>query len=129
MDSGWRARPLKDLEIRALKAQDRVYKRTDERGLYIEVHPSGSKLWRVKYAHLGKDKRIALGRYPEVGLAEARRKRDEARQKLREGVDPLAERKREKLVALYNAANTRSEKRRVGKACVRTCNSRWSPYH
>lgn len=100
------AMPLKDLEIRALKAQDRVYKRTDERGLYIEVQPSGSKLWRMKYTHLGKDKRIALGRYPEVGLAEARRKRDEARQKLRDGVDPLAERKREKLVALYNAANT-----------------------
>lgn len=98
--------PLKDLEIRALKAQDRIYKRTDERGLYIEVHPSGSKLWRVKFTHLGKDKRLALGRYPEVGLAEARRKRDEARAKLREGVDPLAERKREKLVALYNAANT-----------------------
>jgi len=97
---------LKDLEIRALKAQDRVYKRTDERGLYIEVHPSGSKLWRVKYTHLGKDKRLALGRYPEVGLAEARRKRDEARAKLRDGVDPLAERKREKLVAIYNAANT-----------------------
>lgn len=98
--------PLKDLEIRALKAQDRVYKRTDERGLYIEVHPSGSKLWRVKYAHLGKDKRLALGRYPEVGLAEARRKRDEARAKLRDGIDPLADRKREKLVAIYNAANT-----------------------
>lgn len=101
--------PLKDLEIRALKAQDRVYKRTDERGLYIEVHPSGSKLWRVKFTHLGKDKRLALGRYPEVGLAEARRKRDEARAKLREGVDPLAERKRQKLVALYNAANTFSD--------------------
>jgi integrase len=98
--------PLKDLEIRALKAQDRVYKRTDERGLYIEVHPSGSKLWRVKYTHLGKDKRLALGRYPEVGLADARRKRDEARAKLRDGIDPLAERKREKLVAIYNAANT-----------------------
>nr|WP_299856295.1 Arm DNA-binding domain-containing protein [Sphingomonas bacterium] len=41
------------------------------------MHPSGSKLWRVKYTHLGKDKRLALGRYPEVGLAEARRKRDE----------------------------------------------------
>lgn len=98
--------PLKELEIRALKAQDRVYKRTDERGLYLEVHPSGSKLWRLKYAHLGKDNRIALGRYPEVGLAEARHKRDEARQKLRDGIDPLAERKREKLVALFNAANT-----------------------
>ena len=98
--------PLKDLEIRALKAQDRIYKRTDERGLYLEVHPGGSKLWRFKFSHLGKDKRIALGRYPEVGLAEARRKRDEARQKLCEGLDPLAERKREKLVALLSAANT-----------------------
>lgn len=58
------AMPLKDLEIRALKAQDRVYKRTNERGLYVEVHPSGSKLWRMKYTHLGKDKRIASGRYP-----------------------------------------------------------------
>jgi len=79
---------LKDLEIRALKARDCVYKRGDGHGLYIEVHPNGSKLWRLKYSHLGKDKRIAFGRYPEVGLAEARRKRDEARQKLRDGVDP-----------------------------------------
>ncbi|MGY2734590.1 tyrosine-type recombinase/integrase [Sphingomonas sp. UYP23] len=97
---------LKDLKIRSLKAENRVYKRSDERGLYIEVHPSGSKLWRMKYSHVGKDKRIALGRYPEVGLAEARRKRDEARAKVRDGVDHLAERKREKLVAHYNAANT-----------------------
>lgn len=97
---------LKDIEIRALKARDKIYKCSDERGLYLEVHPSGSKLWRYKYSHLGKDKRIALGRYPEVGLAEARRKRDDARQKLNEGVDPLAERKREKLIAIYKAANT-----------------------
>jgi integrase len=97
---------LKDLEVRALKGRERVYKRGDGYGLYIEVHPNGSKLWRLKYSHLGKDKRIAFGRYPEVGLAEARRKRDEARQKVREGIDPAAERKREKLLALYNAANT-----------------------
>jgi len=97
---------LKDAEVRALKALDRVYKRADERGLYVEVHPSGSKLWRLKYNHLGKDKRIALGRYPEVGLAEARRKRDEARQQVRDGIDPLAERKREKLLAQFNGANT-----------------------
>lgn len=97
---------LKDIEIRALKARDKIYKRSDERGLYLEVHPSGSKLWRYKYSHLGKDKRIALGRYPEIGLAEARRKRDDARQKLIEGVDPLADRKREKLIAIYKAANT-----------------------
>ena len=97
---------LKDLEIRVLKPGDRTYRRTDERGLYIEVRPGGAKLWRLKYRHLGKEKRLALGRYPEVGLAEARRKRDEAREKLRDGVDPLAERKRDKLIALYNAANT-----------------------
>lgn len=97
---------LKDVEIRALKPQERVYKRADERGLYIEVHPNGSKLWRFKFRHLGKDKRIALGRYPTVGLADARRRRDEAKQKLWDGVDPVAERRREKLVARYNAANT-----------------------
>ncbi|MBB5684014.1 integrase [Sphingobium boeckii] len=100
---------LKDLDIRALQAADKVYKRTDDRGLYLEVHPSGSKLWRYKYSHLGKDKRIALGRYPEVGLAEARRKRDDAKRKLHEGVDPLAERKRDKLIAIYKAANTFGE--------------------
>jgi hypothetical protein len=71
---------LKDLEIRALKSRERIYKKADERGLYIEVHPTGSKLWRFKFTFLGKDKRIAFGRYPEVGLAEARKKRDEARQ-------------------------------------------------
>lgn len=97
---------MKDLELRRLKPRDRVYKLGDEHGLYIEVHPNGSKLWRLKYRYLGRDKRIAFGCYPEVGLAEARRKRDEARQKLRDGADPLAERKREKLVALYNAANS-----------------------
>jgi hypothetical protein len=97
---------LKDVEIRALKAADRIYKRTDDRGLYIEVHPSGSKLWRLKYRHLGKDKRLAFGAYPEVGLAEARRRRDDARQQLRDGIDPAAERRREKLLAMYKAANS-----------------------
>jgi len=97
---------LKDVGIRGLKPRDRIYKCTDSHGLYLEVHPSGSKLWRCKYSHLGKDKRIALGRYPDVGLAEARRRRDDAKRKLYDGVDPLAERKREKLLAIYKAANT-----------------------
>jgi integrase len=97
---------LNDVGIRALKPRDRIYKCTDSHGLYLEVHPSGSKLWRCKYSHLGKDKRIALGRYPDVGLAEARRRRDDAKRKLYEGIDPLAERKRDKLLAMYKAANT-----------------------
>jgi integrase len=109
MESKRIAMALKDLEIRALKPADRIYKKTDERGLYVEVRPGGAKLWRLKYRFAGKDKRIALGPYPEVSLAEARSKRDEARQKLRDGIDPLAERQREKLLAQFSAANTFGE--------------------
>lgn len=98
--------PLRDVEIRALKPQDRIHKRADERGLYVEVHPGGSKLWRLKYRYLGKEKRIALGSYPQVGLAEARHKREDARRKLVDGIDPLAERAQQKLVAAFNAANS-----------------------
>lgn len=92
--------------IRALKPRDRIYKCSDSHGLYLEVHLTGSKLWRYKYRLRGKEKRIALGRYPEVGLAEARRKRDEARRGLADGIDPAVERKREKLLAIFNGANT-----------------------
>ncbi|MEA3014211.1 MAG: hypothetical protein QOD42_2756 [Sphingomonadales bacterium] len=88
---------LKDLEIRALKPGDRVYKQADERGLYIEVDPGGSKLWRMKFRFLGRDKRIAFGAYPEAGLAEARRRRDGARQQVRDGIDPTAERRQRRL--------------------------------
>jgi integrase len=98
--------PLSDLELRALKPEERIYKRADAHGLYIEVHPTGSKLWRYKYRYVGKDKRIALGRYPEVGLAEARRKRDEARRSLSDGTDPGAERRQKRVRAHYAAAST-----------------------
>lgn len=97
---------LSDVQIRSLKPADKLYKITDEKGLYLEVSPNGSKLWRYKYLYMGKNKRIALGRYPDVGLAEARRRRLEAREHLDNGVDPSANRKREKLIAVYQAANT-----------------------
>ena len=77
---------LRDLEIRALVGRDRIYKKADERGLYLEVHPNGSKLWRFKYRLAGKDKRIAIGRYPDVGLADARRARDDARRQIQDGL-------------------------------------------
>jgi hypothetical protein len=83
---------LTDLKIRILRPPEKITRHTDDRGLYVEVHPSGSKLWRYKYRYLGKQNRLALGRYPEVGLAEARARRDEARKKLEAGIDPLLER-------------------------------------
>ncbi len=100
---------LTELQIRKVCPTDKVTQHTDERGLYLEVHPNGSKLWRYKYRYMGKQKRLALGRYPDVGLAEARRQRDDARRQLDAGSDPLAERKHDKLVAVFNAANTFGE--------------------
>jgi integrase len=100
---------LIELQIRKVCPTDKVTQHTDERGLYLEVHPNGSKLWRYKYRYMGKQKRLALGRYPDVGLAEARRRRDDARRQLDAGTDPLAERKHDKLVAVFNAANTFGE--------------------
>lgn len=97
---------LTDLKIRALRPRSGTYKATDSQGLFLEVNPGGSKLWRCRYRHLGKDNRISLGSYPDVGLSDARRKRDDVRRAINEGVDPLAERKRERLVAQYNAANS-----------------------
>lgn len=100
---------LKELQFRHARPADKVTQITDERGLYLEVHPNGSKLWRYKYRYMGKQKRLALGRYPDVGLAEARQRRDDARSKLEAGSDPLQERKREKLVAAFSAANSFGE--------------------
>lgn len=97
---------LKDMQIRNIRPTSKITQYTDDRGLYVEVHPNGSKLWRYKYRYMGKQKRLALGRYPDVGLTEARQRRDDARRKLDGGTDPSAERKREKLVAAFSAANT-----------------------
>ena len=62
----------------------------DERGLFLLVQPSGGKLWRLKYRYLGKEKKLSLGRYPDVSLKMARERRDEARILLANGADPAS---------------------------------------
>lgn len=98
--------PLSDSAIRQLKPREKRYKKADQRGLYIEIEPTGSKLWRWKYHYQGREKRISLGRYPEVSLAAARRKQEDARRLLEDGKDPSLERKRKRLVASVSAENT-----------------------
>lgn len=98
--------PLKDAEIRALRADGTSKKKADSKGLYIEVFPNGSKLWRLKYRIAGKEKRLALGAYPEISLAEARRRRDVARSKIEQGIDPSLERKQAKAAAPVSAENS-----------------------
>ena len=79
---------LTDTEIRKAKPSDKPYRMFDGGGLYLEVAISGGKLWRFKYRFNGKEKRQALGTYPDTSLAKAREKRDEARRLLADGVDP-----------------------------------------
>ena len=100
------AMPLTDAEVRALVAKERSYRMSDAQGLYVEVAPTGSKLWRYKYRFHGKEKRLALGAYPQVKLGEARRKRDAARVQLDNDIDPLLERKRAKANRCLGASNT-----------------------
>jgi hypothetical protein len=72
--------PLTDVAIRNAKPREKPYKIGDTLGLFLLVQPSGGKLWRVKYRIDGKEKKLAIGIYPQVGLAEARRRRDAARE-------------------------------------------------
>ena len=85
--------PLTDTAIRNAKPRGKSYKLADGAGLYLEVMPNGSRYWRMRYRIAGKDTRLAFGVYPEVSLAEARARRDDARRALREGCDPAAERR------------------------------------
>lgn len=102
---------LTDTACRNAKClQGRAYQRfTDAGGLYLEVSQSGAKLWRWKYRYAGKEKRLALGRYPEVSLASARKERDAARERLKAGTDPSGA-KREARAALMLESEAAFEK-------------------
>jgi integrase len=102
---------LSDRTVRTLRydGSKPVVRVADRLGLYIELHRSGSKLWRQKYRFGGKEKRLALGRFPEVGLAEARRLRDDNRALLRKGIDPSLERRKAKAAAKVSVENSFSK--------------------
>ncbi|WP_264865888.1 phage integrase central domain-containing protein, partial [Escherichia coli] len=93
-------------QVDAAKPKEKAYKLADGAGLYLEVVPSGSRYWRMKYRFNGKEKRMAFGVYPAVSLAQARALRDEAKKKLAEGIDPSFAKKEEKLVRDVQLNNT-----------------------
>ncbi len=69
-------------KVETAKPRDQAYKLADGGGLYLQVNPNGSKYWRMKYRFAGKEKKFSFGTYPDITLAEARTKRDEARKVL-----------------------------------------------
>lgn len=97
---------LTDKTCKNAKPGEKPYKLFDGGGLYLEVMPTGSKLWHLKYRFLGKEKRLAMGPYPRVSLAEAREKREKAKKQLEAGQNPSEVRKKEKWLAVMNATNT-----------------------
>ena len=94
---------LTDLEIKRAKEPGKL---SDGHGLHVLIAPNGSKLWRYNYRFSGKHRTLALGEYPAVGLAQARRKHEDARRLLHDNVDPSAKRKQDRIVTRVEDANT-----------------------
>lgn len=97
---------LTDTAIRNAKPDFKTHKMFDERGLFLQLAPSGGKWWRFNYRFGGKHKTLALGVYPDVSLRMARERRDAARRLLAEGVDPSENRKAQKAAQADRVANS-----------------------
>lgn len=91
--------PLTALAVQRAAPSKKSFKLADSGGLYLLVQPTGSRLWRMNYRFGGRYKTLALGKFPAVGLAEARQARDNAKRKLRDRIDPSAERRKQKVAS------------------------------
>jgi len=92
--------------IQNAKPREKPYKLADGNGLHLLVNPNGSKLWRLRYRFGGKQNMLSLGAFPEVPLASARAKRDDARKLVAAGTDPSQQKKQDKIAAELSAENT-----------------------
>lgn len=97
---------LTDVQIRAIKPENKIKCVTDEKGLYLEVRPNGALYWRLKYRHAGRENRLSMGVYPETTLKAARSARDAARRLLSDGIDPSQARKEKKISVQVSNDNT-----------------------
>jgi integrase len=99
-------RGISDAALRALKPTDKTYKKAVGGGLYLEVTPGGSKLWRWKYRIEGKENRYALGSYPELSLKEAREKVESARKLVKQGMHPAQQKRLDRIKSAHEQSNT-----------------------
>jgi len=98
--------PLTDAACRAAKAREKPYKLSDGGGLFLLVQPNASRLWRVAYRYLGKQKLLSIGAYPVVSLAAAREARDAAKGLLARDIDPSREKQARRAAAKIANENT-----------------------
>lgn len=125
--------PLTEAFTRSVKPLESVKKYSDGGGLHLRVEPRGSKLWRMQYTFGNKQKSLTFGKYPIVSLAEARRKRDEARKLIANGIDPAERVRIEKIAKKVASGNTfnavaddlLAKAKRDGKAEATMTKKRW----
>lgn len=118
--------PLTDVIVRNAKPAAKPQKLFDGGGLFLLVHPNGSKYWRWKYRFLGKEKLLAAGVYPDVPLRQARARRDEWRTLLASGVDPGDTRRAQRTAADERSANSFEV---VAREWFARQKSAWVPSH
>lgn len=97
---------LTDARCRSAKPKEKLYRLNDQRGLYLEVKPSGVKAWRYRFALNGKSSMIGLSDYPAVRLSEARERSEAARKLVKEGINPAQQRQIDRLRQTNEATNT-----------------------
>lgn len=97
---------LTDIAVKSAKPRSRDYKLADGGGLYLLVTPSGGRLWRLKFRTHGLEKKLSLGRYPDLTLSAARKLRDAAREAVASGDDPAAAKRRQRIVAKIAVGTT-----------------------
>jgi integrase len=97
---------LSDTRIRNAKPSEKPYKLADGGGLYLEIKPTGAKLWRYRYRISGKENVFAISAYPAVSLSDARQARDIARKLVKQGIHPAHQRKAERIRREHEGANT-----------------------
>lgn len=117
---------LTDTKAKNTKPGEKPVKLSDKGGLYLEVMPSGSKIWRYKFRIAGKESRFSIGAYPEVSLAQAREAHAAARKLVEQGVNPVHQRKTEKLVAASEGANTFKA---IALEWISKKKDGWAPYY
>jgi integrase len=117
---------LTDTKLRTAKPTDKPIKLTDSGGLYLEVRPTGAKLWRYRYRIAGKENVFAIGEYPAVGLSNARAIREAARVLVKQGVHPAHNRRATVTAQVAENADTFKA---ISLEWIEQRKSKWTPYY
>ncbi len=118
---------LTEMTCKTAKPREKAYKLFDGGGLYLEITPTGSKLWRLKYRSIdGKEKRASFGPYPLISLKEAREKRDEAKKLIASNKDPIQEKHKKREKAIEEESNTFEK---IAREWHKLHEAEWTPEH